>query len=87
MPKDSAPPEVTIQELLFRIKHITIILEWTQENDTSYSVSIEPQAELVIAGNRSASFVVLYNTFYNVNVMAYSVCNTTIEFNYSELNL
>ena len=71
----------------FGTTNITCMLEWIQENDVSYNVSIEPQVALDFIGNTGVQFVVLYNTLYSASVVADNLCNsanTTVEFNYSE---
>ena len=72
------------------VNNVTLMLEWTQENDVSYNINIKPQAAIDFIGNTSVQFVVLYNTLYIARVVAYNLCNSantanaTVEFNYSK---
>ena len=81
---DSTPPEfeVMISRERFGITNITVAMEWTSvRNDVWYYVSTEPQQspEGIFTGNPHIQLVALYNTLYNVTVIASSaLCNTGI---------
>ena len=47
---------------------------WTLKNGVSYSVSVDPEVEVInYPGKSSAQLILLYNTNYNVSVVA-SLC-------------
>ena len=84
------PPEfeVTISER-FWTTNITVTMEWTStRDDVWYNVSTEPQVDVIFTGDTSIHFIALYNTLYNVSIVASSaLCNTGINrvgFKYSE---
>ena len=87
---ESVPPEfeVMISER-FGTTNITVTMEWTSaRDDVWYSVSTEPQVDAIFTRDTSIQLIALYNTHYNVTIVAYSaLCNTGIGrvgFNYSE---
>ena len=47
---------------------------WTLKNGVSYSVSVDPEVEVInYSGKSSAQLILSYNTNYNVSVVA-SLC-------------
>ena len=58
--------QVTVLERFGR-KNISLILVWTRVNDinASYSVSIKPQAAIILMGDTSVQIIADYNTLYN----------------------
>ena len=73
---------MTIITERYEINNITVTIEWT--DDVQYNVSTEPPVDVNFIGNMSVQMVVFYNTFYSVNITANGLCNSTVEFNYSE---
>ena len=79
----------------FLTTNITVTVEWTPARDyVWYNISSEPQVDVIFAGNTSIQLVALYNTLYNVSIVASSaLCNYTgisrVEFiiNYSDFFL
>ena len=65
-------PSVNISEH-FQMNFVSVTLEWTTKNGISYSVSVNPETAISYTGERSAQLGVLYNTKYNVSVVA-SLC-------------
>ena len=71
---------------------VTVTMEWIPARDVMwYNVNTEPQVIIVFTGNTSIQLVALYNTHYNVTIVASessALCNYTgisrVEFNYSE---
>ena len=85
-------PEVSLDEQ-FGMDNVTVFLQWTEELNNSlvsYHVSIEPMAH-VNTDNSRANLVLLYNTPYNVSIVA-DVCNrinatTTLMRNYGNIRV
>jgi hypothetical protein len=64
-------PEVSLAEK-FGVDSVTVFLQWTEELNNSlvtYHVRVEPMAH-VNTGNGKANVTLLYNTPYNVSVVA-----------------
>ena len=55
------------------LDRVTVNLEWTHKNGVSYNVSVNPQVAVNYAGRNRAQLFVLYDTEYNVSVIA-SLC-------------
>ena len=52
-----------------------IILKWTGSLPfLSYSITSSPQVAITLLGQKSAQMVVLYNTYYAVNVVGIPPC-------------
>ena len=65
------PPEVSLREE-FGVDNVTVFLQWTQELSNSlvtYHISAEPMAH-INTGNGRANLTLLYNTPYNLSVVA-----------------
>ena len=61
----------------FEIDNITVILEWTPESSLyRYNFSVVPQLEVewFQNDNTRAHLTVVYNTLYNVSVIATHLC-------------
>ena len=86
----AAPPSVAISEY-FGTNSVIVTLEWIQESDVTYNVSIFPQVPVEILRGSSVQLPLLYNTDYNVRVIA-TVCGqnnatTTILLSYGEISV
>ena len=84
-----APPiNNTLEE--YTANNITIILEWTGEEDVLYNIGIVPQIPITFIGNTSVQLTLLYNTEYNVSVEAALPCqnqaSSHIQLLYGELS-
>ena len=83
------PQEVNVTLVLkqYEISGVTVILEWIQERSfCSYNASVVPQVELVFTGDTRVELTALYNTMYNVTIVASHPCGssrTYIVLNYS----
>ena len=54
--------------------NIVVTLAWFHKNGVSYSISVDPEVDInYIEENDSAQLILLYNTKYNVSVIA-SLC-------------
>ena len=77
---NAAPSNVMINvSEFFDTNSVIATLEWTQQNDVTYNISIFPQisiANIEMSGSSSAQRTLLYNTHYNVNIVA-TRCETT----------
>ena len=86
-------PVVQVRSEQFGLDNITVILEWHNEGGgVSYSASVttESLAVEMLTGHASIELVLLYNTQYNLSIVA-SLCgvNSTTsitELNYGEFN-
>ena len=66
---------------------VSIILKWTPQIGASYDIIVVPVVDVIFIENISANLSLLYNTSYNVSVIAKSICgqaSTTFELNYGE---
>ena len=83
---------VTANSVQFGTESVTVILDWTSEHPgASYNVSVVPQVPIMYTGNTRAQLNVLYNTLYDVSIVA-TLCAqssirtaTTIGLNYGEI--
>ena len=89
----AAPSSVVVNVSgFFDTNSVIATLEWTQQNDVTYSVSIFPQISLVnieMLGSSSVQLTLLYNTYYNVGIIA-THCETTTTFiplHYGKINV
>ena len=87
----AAPSNVMVNvSEFFDMNSIMATLEWTQENDVTYNISIFPQilvANIKMSGSSSIQLTLLYNTYYNVSIVA-TRCETTttiIPLHYGEM--
>ena len=62
----------------FQTNFVSVTLEWTAKNGVSYVVSVNPETTISYTGKRSTQLIVLYNTKYNVSVVA-SLCGINQE--------
>jgi hypothetical protein len=68
------PPKVEMNEYAFQLTNFTVILNWTQEAQVSYSISVDPLTELVPITNNTWKVTGNYNTLYDVSIGA-SLCD------------
>lgn len=64
------PPEVKVTET-FGVDSISVTLNWTQENDLSYDLTIAPYTtvhSMFLYNNAVIELVALYNNVYNVTI-------------------
>ena len=77
---NAAPSNVIINiSEFFDTNSVIATLEWTQQNDVTYNVSIFPQisiASVEMLGGSSVQLTLLYNTHFNVSIIA-TRCETT----------
>ena len=69
--------------------NVTVTVEWTQQLGAMYNVKISPLAPVIINGSSSRQLIVLYNTEYNLSVVAITHClNATdlITLHYGEMH-
>jgi hypothetical protein len=59
-----------MDELSFQITNFTVVLNWIQEAQVSYSIGTDPLTELVPITNNSWKVTGNYNTLYNVSIEA-----------------
>ena len=71
-------PEIRWKTETFNKNNATIILEWIQEIGVSYNVDVNPNPQESKLNGNTSQLTVLYNTTYNVTVVA-TLCgqNTT----------
>ena len=79
-------PAVNITDYYFGMTNVTVTLEWTQESDVTYNVSIHPKVELEYTRENVLLVMIPYNISYHINVVA-SLCGqysttTTLVLNY-----
>ena len=61
------------------IDNFRVTLEWTEEVDLVYNVSISPPAiATALVGNAGAELTLLYNTPYSVTIAAVTRCGLNI---------
>ena len=77
---NAAPSNVIINiSEFFDTNSVIVTLEWTQQNDVTYNVIIFPQisiASVEMLGGSSIQLTLLYNTHFNVSIIA-TRCETT----------
>ena len=76
----AAPSNIVVNiSEFFGTNGVTATLEWTQENDVNYDVNIFPQVSSTVKVLRSSSLqlTLLYNTHYNVSIVAIRCEETT----------
>ena len=67
----AAPSNVVVNiSDFFGINSVTATLEWTQENDVTYNVSIFPLVTVETSEGSSVQLTLLYNIHYNVSIVA-----------------
>ena len=83
---------VQVHSEQFGLDNITVILEWHNEGGgVSYSASVTPESLRVemlyenVTGNASVELVLLYNTQYNLSIVA-SLCGLNSAMSITELN-
>ena len=81
---DVVTPSVNISEH-FQMNFVSVTLKWTAKNGISYSVNVNPETAINYTGEWSAQLSVLYNTKYNVSVVA-SLCGTSQAVNSMTIN-
>ena len=54
----------------FKDTNFSVTLNWTEQDRVSYSVSVDPSAELVRLMNNVWEIIGNYNTLYNVSIEA-----------------
>ena len=72
-----APPMITNTSEEYGANNVTIILEWAQEKNVLYNISIVPQipiAYYIGSTSLSVRLTVLYNTEHNMSVEAALPC-------------
>ena len=63
----------------YGINNYRVALEWAEEEDLLYNVSISPPAiTTVLVGNTGAELTLLYNTPYSVTIAAVTQCGLNI---------
>ena len=80
---------MSILEQHYEPDNVTVTVEWTQQMGAMYDVKISPLVPIIITGNTSRQLMVLYNTEYNLSVVAITHCgNATdlITLNYGEMH-
>ena len=89
----AAPSSVVVNvSEFFDTNSVIATLEWTQQNDVTYNVSIFPQISVVnveMLGSSSVQLPLLYHTYYNVGIIA-THCETTTTFiplHYGKINV
>ena len=55
---------------VFDSGNVTVILQWNNLSEVSYSVSVTPSVPSVTSTNTSAMLTVMYNTRYSVSIVA-----------------
>ena len=68
-----APSRVVVNvSEFFGINSVTATMDWTQENNVTYNISIFPQISTAVEwlGSSSVQLTLLYNTHYHVSVVA-----------------
>ena len=84
----AAPSNVVVNiSEFFGINTVTTTLEWTQEYDVIYNVSVFPPVTNEMSEGSSFELTLLYNTYYNVSVVA-TRCgksNTNILLHYGKI--
>ena len=70
------PRGVEKDEYNFAISNFTVILNWTQEDNVHYNITIDPLTDLIPLTNTHNKWKVTgnYNTRYNLSVEA-TLCN------------
>ena len=51
-------------------------MEWTEEEGVSYNITIFPMVPITFTESTSVQLIVSYNTEYNVNLEAVTVCQS-----------
>ena len=70
----------------FESTNVTVIIKWMEENPFYlYHITVIPQVEVTFTGRVQVQLNVLYNTFYNVSVVASSPCGLGNATNITEL--
>ena len=77
--------------MVFGIGNVTITLDLAnnQESNVIYSVSTDPQADVMFIGNSMAQLILQYHTQYRVTVVASHRCSqneTVLELYFSKSN-
>ena len=62
-------PSITHTEQ-FGMENITVILDWSQEMDVSYSVIVDPEVPVTFIERARVQLLLSYNIQYNASVMA-----------------
>ena len=77
---NAAPSNIMVNfSEFFGTNSVIATLGWTQQNDVTYNISIFPQisvANIKMSGSSSTQLTLLYNTHYNVSIVA-TRCETT----------
>ena len=76
---------------IFGTENVTVTLNFAnnQESRVTYSVSTDPQAQVMLIDNSGAQLTLLYNTRYRVTVLASHRCSqneTVLELYFSKSN-
>ena len=66
---------VTLVSENYETHAVILILEWTHMHSASYYISVSPQLELRFDGSTRVQLTALYNTQYNVSVVASYSCH------------
>ena len=84
-------PTLSIFHEYYGPDNVTVTVEWTQQEGATYDVRISPLAPVLVTnGDTSHQIIVLYNTEYNLTVVAVTVCGnvtTSRTLNYGEISL
>ena len=64
------PPDGVIKSEIFTSSNVVVTLQWNNLPEVSYSVSVTPSVPSVTSTNTSAMLTVIYNTRYNVSIVA-----------------
>lgn len=74
-------PTLTVLSEEYESDNITIIVEWASPLQQayvatimSYSLGISPPVHLMFTGRSSAQLTILYNTVYNLSIVATNLC-------------
>ena len=86
---DQYTPILSITSEEYEADNVTATVQWNQEVGISYMSRILPLAPSFFTGSNSQQLILLYNTGYNLSVIAVTPCrtNTTafIQLSYGEV--
>ncbi|MCG8626759.1 MAG: hypothetical protein MJE68_32755 [Proteobacteria bacterium] len=60
--------------------NVTVTVAWIQQAGAMYDIGIVPPAPIVSTGNVNSQLTVVYNTEYNLSVVAFTPCGNTTAF-------
>ena len=86
---DQYSPMLGITSEEYEADNVSVTVEWSQQMGVVYTVRILPPVPIMFIGNTSLHLTVLYNTEYNLSVVAAAPCRVSITafigLNYGEL--